>query len=198
MSAHPPPSSEVRSGRLLPSQRTLRFLALAAVLLAIVLAVLFRDKLPDPTTAAYPSLFIISFVSSASVFIPLPGIVAVCFGGTLLTPVLVGLVSGVAEALGETTGYLAGYGGRGIVEQGRWYRRIQPRVQRKAWIVLFIFSSIPNPLFDLVGLAAGAARVPLWQFYGSVWAGKTIKSTLVAYACSLGYDWFRVLSEASS
>ena len=172
-------------------------MALAAVGLAIALAILFRGSLPDPESVAYPGVFILSFVSSASVLIPLPGIVAVCSGGVLLTPLFVGLVSGVGEALGETTGYLAGYSGRGIVEQNRRYQRIQPWMERRGWILLLLFSSIPNPLFDIVGVAAGVARVPVWQFYGSVWAGKTFKSTVVAYGCSLGYDLFRSLSETA-
>ena len=179
--------------RLRPSQRTLRLLALAAALLVVALGVLFRESLPDPDAIGYAGVFVLSLVSSASVLIPLPGIVAVCSGGVLLTPVLVGLVSGVGEALGETTGYLAGYSGRGIVERGKRYQRIQPWMEKRGWIVLFVTSSIPNPLFDVVGVAAGVAQVPLWQFYGSVWAGKTIKSTYVAYLCSLGYDLFRVL-----
>ena len=100
-------------------RRTLRILALAAVALVIALAFLFRDSLPDPESVAYPGLFLLSFVSSASVLIPLPGIVAVCSGGMLLTPLLVGLVAGVGETLGETTGYLAGYSGRGVVPWSR-------------------------------------------------------------------------------
>ena len=179
------------------SQRTLRILALAAVVLAIALAFLFRDSLPDPESVAYPGLFILSFVSSASVLIPLPGIVAVCSGGVLLTPLFVGLVAGVGETLGETTGYLAGYSGRDVVQRSRRYQRIQPWVERRGWILLFLFSSVPNPLFDFVGMAAGAARVPLWQFYGSVWAGKTIKSTYMAYLCFYGYDFFHTLSETA-
>ena len=175
-------------------RRTLRILALAAVALVIALAFLFRDSLPDPESVAYPGLFLLSFVSSASVLVPLPGIVAVCSGGMLLTPLLVGLVAGVGETLGETTGYLAGYSGRGVVPWSRKFQRMRPWVERRGWIFLFLFSSVPNPFFDIVGLAAGVARIPLWQFYGSVLAGKTIKSTVIAYGCSLGYDFFHALS----
>ena len=180
-----------RTTRLRFSQRALRIFALAVVLGVVALIVLLRDSLPDTEAIAYPGVFLLSMVSSAFVFIPIPGIVAVCTGGVLLMPLYVGLVAGVGEALGETTGYLAGYSGRGIAERDRRYRRIQPLMRRRGWLILLIFASIPNPLFDLVGVTAGAARIPLWQFYGAVWVGKSIKSTIVAYGCSHGYEFFR-------
>ena len=196
MSSQPPPTNRKGGKRLRPPQRILRLLALLAALLAVVLVVLVRDSLPSAESAGYPAIFILSFMSSASVLVPLPGIAAVCVGGTVLVPLLVGIISGVGEALGETTGYLAGYSGRAIVEHDRRYQRIQPWMQRRGWLLLFLFSSIPNPLFDVVGLAAGVARIPLWQFYGSVAAGKILKSTVVAYGCRLGYDFFRMLGDA--
>ena len=71
-----------------------------------------------------------------------------------------------------------------MVQQSRIYLRIQPWMQRRGWVVLFLFALAPNPAFDLAGIAAGAARIPLWQFYSSVGAGKTIRAVGLAYACS--------------
>jgi membrane protein YqaA with SNARE-associated domain len=45
---------------------------------------------------------------------------------------------------------------------------------------MFVFSAIPNPVFDVVGVAAGAVRMPLWRFFFSVLAGKILKDIALA------------------
>jgi uncharacterized membrane protein YdjX (TVP38/TMEM64 family) len=108
----------------------------------------------------------------------------------LLTPLIVGLVAGVAEAAGEITGYLAGFSGRGKLSTNRLYKRIQPWMQRRGWITVMVLATIPNPTFDVVGVAAGAAGMPLVRFLGAAWVGKTVKSTYVAYLCAFGLRSF--------
>ena len=176
-------------------ERYLRRLALVVAILIVALIFALRNRLPGPETVAYPAIFLLSLFGSASVVIPVPGILSVCSGGVLLNPLFVGLVAGIAEAAGEITGYLAGFSGRGMLRNNRMYQRIQPWMRRRGWIAIIVFASIPNPLFDVVGVAAGAVRMPLWQFLGAAWVGKTAKSVAVAYGCAFGYDVFRLLSE---
>ncbi|MBI4199810.1 MAG: VTT domain-containing protein [Chloroflexi bacterium] len=173
----------------------LEIAALALVVAVIALAFAVKDHLPDPKAAGYPAIFVITLLGSSSIFIPLPGLVATCAGGAFLIPLVVGLVAGMAEGLGETTGYLAGLSGRRLVQRNRTYQRVAPWVRRRGWMIVFALASFPNPLFDVVGVAAGAARVPYWQFLLAACAGKTIKSTGVAYACAVAYDVFRVLTK---
>jgi uncharacterized membrane protein YdjX (TVP38/TMEM64 family) len=47
------------------------------------------------------------------------------------------------------------------------------------WVILAL-SVIPNPLFDLAGIAAGALKIPLYQFLLVCWLGKTVKTTAFA------------------
>jgi membrane protein DedA with SNARE-associated domain len=62
-------------------------------------------------------------------------------------------------------------------------------MQRRGWIALLLASSVPNPLFDLIGIAAGTLKYPVWRFLAAVWVGKLIKSTTVVYACFYGIEW---------
>ena len=48
---------------------------------------------------------------------------------------------------------------------------------------------MPNPLFDVAGIAAGALRYPLWQFLLVVGSGKMVKFFVFAYACSFSAAW---------
>jgi membrane protein DedA with SNARE-associated domain len=61
-------------------------------------------------------------------------------------------------------------------------------MERHGGITILVLSVIPNPLFDLAGIAAGSLRYPLWRFFLVCWLGKTIKTTLVALAGAWSLD----------
>ena len=166
------------------TQRRKIYQRLGAVVLALAITlaiVLFRDELARFERYGYPGVFLISLLGNATVILPAPSL-AVVFGmGGVLNPFFVGLVAGVGEALGELTGYLAGYGGQAVVKDWGMYERLERWMQRNGSATILTLSAIPNPVFDLAGIAAGALRFPLERFLLSCWVGKTIKTTLFAY-----------------
>lgn len=167
-------------------RRYLPVLALLTVAAIILVAFIFKGRLPeveeDLGAAAYGGVFLIVLLSNASLVVPLPGAAVIAVAGSLLAPFWVGLVSGVASTLGETTGYLLGFSGRGVVENRKFYERAVGLLRRMGWLVLLLLAIIPSPLFDVAGVAAGALRYPLWKFLIFVGIGKTIKSLGLAYA----------------
>ena len=137
----------------------------------------------------YLGVFLINFIGAASMFLPTPAAASVVGGGAILNSylgipafVLVGLVAGLAEALGEFTGYAAGYGGRIIFQERAEYQWLQRWMERRGVLVMFIMSVIPNPFFDIAGAAAGVVRMPLGRFFLAVLAGKIIKDIYMAAA----------------
>jgi uncharacterized membrane protein YdjX (TVP38/TMEM64 family) len=62
------------------------------------------------------------------------------------------------------------------------YDRIKPWVEKYGGWAILILSAIPNPFFDVAGIAAGIAKMPMRTFFISVWIGQLIKMTLFAYA----------------
>ena len=171
------------------NERLLKALSIVLVLALITAAIFLSDRLPNYKSVGYIGVFVLSFVGSASILVPVPGIAAVCAGPVIgLFPLAVGLLASVAEAIGELTGYLIGFSGRSFAENNRLYPRIERWMQRRGGIALLVASSIPNPLFDLVGVAAGTLKYPVWRFLAAVWVGKLIKSTTIAYACFYGYE----------
>jgi membrane protein DedA with SNARE-associated domain len=165
-------------------------LLLAAVILVTAIAFAFFYFDLDITklrTYGYLGVFAISLIGAASIFLPTPSIAAIFGGGVLLdpllgipTPILVGLVAGVGEAIGEFTGYAAGYGGGAAIQDRAFYGVVRSWMDRHGTITMFVFSAIPNPVFDVAGIIAGATRMPWWRFFLAVWAGKTIKDILIA------------------
>ncbi len=177
------------------TESRLRYIALLGVLAIAAAAVLVLSQLGDFTkTAGYPTVFLISLFGNATLILPVPAMLVVCSGGVLLNPLVVGVVGGAGQALGETTGYLAGYSGRGLASKSRFYNRFKPWMERRGWIVVLLFALVPNPLVDIVGMTAGAMHMPFWQYFTFSLIGKTIRSVGVAFACSLGYDFYLLSS----
>ena len=178
-------------------EKHLRVLVLLVILGAIVTALLLRERFTDVEhtvrTLGYPAIFVISLIGAGGIVVPLPSTAAIFLGGAFLTPIFVGLVAGVAEAMGEITGYALGYTGRGLLENNRLYRRVEGWLHRRGWVAIFVLAVIPNPIFDLIGVAAGVMRFPLLRFFLLAWIGKTIKNVSIAYAGFLGAVWVRDL-----
>ena len=140
-------------------------------------------------TAGYTGIWIAAFLGAALMFIPVGALAAVCVAATPavgLNPLIVGVVAGSAEAVGELTGYAAGVGGKGLLERSRFYPKVHSLMSRYAGLVIFTASVIPNPVFDVMGVAAGSIRYPVRRFVLIVFAGKTIKFTWVGLSCYHG------------
>ena len=158
-------------------------------LIVTALVLCFAGELVDLRGYGYAGVFVISLLGNATVIFPVPSLAVVFASGSVLNPVLVGLVAGVAEPLGELTGYMAGYGGGAIAQDRESYQRVKDFVTRRGFLTIFVLSAIPNPLFDLAGIAAGAARFPIAKFLAACWLGKTVKALLVAFLGLLSINW---------
>jgi len=139
----------------------------------------------------YPGVFLVNLVGSASLILPVPGAAAACVAstpGSGLNPLAVGMLAGMAQALGETTGYLAGKSGQSIAMRSPHYRRVHGWMVKAGVPVLFLFALIPNPFFDLAGLAAGGLGYPYRRFLAVVLSGKIIRSIAISYVCYSGVE----------
>jgi uncharacterized membrane protein YdjX (TVP38/TMEM64 family) len=154
-----------------------------------VLIVAFQDRLRGLSHLAYLGAFLAMLVGNATVILPVPGLAIVFALGATLNPLLVGLAAGPGAALGEMTGYLAGYGGSAVADDLKVYRTIERWMERYGVVVIAVLAAIPNPLFDVAGMVAGVMRVRWWHFLLAAWVGKTIQAVVVAYAGALSWGW---------
>lgn len=169
----------------------------AAVLVGVILFALailrYWEEVAQLEKYGYLGAFVISLLSSATVIVPVPGIAVVfALGGVVKYPWLLGLLVGMAEPLGELVGYLAGTGGRMMVQSNPspMYRRMEGWMKRRGGWVLFFFAAFPNPFFDIAGAIAGVLRYPLWKFLLVCWAGKTVKGLTIALGGAWGMKFF--------
>jgi membrane protein YqaA with SNARE-associated domain len=146
----------------------------------------------DVRDAGYTGAFIVNLVGSAAVVVPVPGLFAVCAAATPefgLNFLLLALAGAAGSTIGELSGYLAGYGSQGVAQRSKYYQRIHDYVVKRGGFALFVFAAIPNPLFDIGGIAAGSLGYPVSRFLLWVGIGKFVKFLVFAYACRESISW---------
>ncbi len=176
-----------------PPPPTWRLRAVQALTIVVLLAstgaaLYFRDRIQDLEEYGYVAVFLVALIGDATLVFPLPGLAFIFLMGGVFNPLIVGLVGGIAQALGEMTGYMAGYSGQTWVDGNTVYDHLTCWMQRYGVLPIFILALIPNPVFDLSGIAAGMLRFPVWKFLVSCAAGKVIKSTAFALAGYYGIE----------
>ena len=168
-----------------------RIVALLFALTITVLIFVYRDQLSQLGSYGYLGLFVVSAVGNATVLLPVPSLAATFMAGSLFNPLLAGVVSGAGMAVGEMSGYLAGYGGTAIIEKKdtKAYERLEGWMRRHGSVTIFVLSAIPNPVFDLAGIVAGMLRFPVWRFLVPCFLGKTVKGIVFALAGAQSLQW---------
>lgn len=173
----------------------LRIVALLAVIGITIYIFSIRDRVEEFAQFGYPGIFLIALLANATVLLPAPGVAVIYAMGAIFNPFGVALAAGTGGALGELSGYLAGFSGQGMVERMDVYERIKPWVDKYGGWAILVLSAIPNPFFDAAGIAAGIARMPLHTFLLFTWIGQLIKMLIFAlagnYSVELYTDYFK-------
>ncbi len=136
----------------------------------------------------YLGVFVVSLILNATVIVPVSAMAIIAsMGGAMPFPFLVGVIGGIGAAIGEMTGYIAGRAGRELLAKNKIYIRVEGWVQRWGMMAVFVLSIFPF-LFDIVGIIAGATRMPIWKFLIACLFGRMILYVAVAYIGSALID----------
>lgn len=176
--------------------KPVRWLRLAILLVSLTaisfgLAYLF-EKLLMPIRPAlarfawlgYLGAFGIQFLSNLTVVAPVPVATALMVSlATEFNPFMVALSASLGGTLGELSGYFAGYLGEKIAinEVTPGYAQIRRWMNCYGlWAIAFLAFQPVLP-FDIGGIIAGAARMPLWKFLPALFLGKFPKYLILSY-----------------
>jgi len=169
-----------------------RWLTLVGVIALIMVLFIFRDQVKRLEKYGYLGIFLISIAANATIIIPIPGVAFTTAMGAIFNPAGVAVAAGLGAAIGELSGYLAGFSGQGIVERVALYEKLiawMKSHQNLAYGLIVLLAFIPNPLFDLAGMASGALKIPLWKFLIACSVGKILKMLCFAYAGYYSINW---------
>jgi len=164
-------------------------LALLAVIAITLYVYNIRDHVREFAAYGYPGVFLVALLANATVFLPAPGVAVVFAMGSIFHPLGVALAAGAGGALGELSGYLAGFSGQAVIEDTKIYDRIHPWVVKYGVWAILLLSAVPNPFFDVAGVAAGITKMSLRRFLVACLIGQLIKMSVFAYAGYYSLDW---------
>lgn len=169
---------------LTPERRTTlaRIMALFVVIGLSIFIFTLRDQAEQLAIYGYPGIFVLSFMAYATVLLPAPGVAVVFTMGSIFNPLGVALAAGTGATLGELSGYLAGFSGQAVVERVEVYERLTRWMKKNGSLTVFLLAVIPNPFFDLAGLAAGSLKMPVVRFFIFCWMGEVVKMGIFAFA----------------
>jgi membrane protein YqaA with SNARE-associated domain len=192
-------SASPKGGRFLviKRQQWMHWFKLLAVIVCLIVVSFFlaywfnrlADSLHLPLNRyaflAYLVVFLVAVVANLTVVAPVPIAVSVMITvAQNWNPLLAALAAALGGSIGELSGYYAGYAGRKIAIANDFidFKRVEGWIQRwGAWAIVFLAFQPVIP-FDVGGLIAGAARMPLRKFMPALFAGKLPKYILLAYA----------------
>jgi len=143
-------------------------------------------------TFGYLGVFVVSLVSSASIFLPVPGFLFILAAGAFLNPVVLGLVAGAGSAIGEMTGFGLGRGGSHALKSRdvKWLKRGEKWFRKgRGFLVIFAFAATPLP-DDVTGILAGMFKYEWKKFLLAAFLGKTLLNLLLAFAGLYGSSAF--------
>ncbi len=175
--------------------RRLFALQLAVLVVATGLsisAIPFAPQIHAYTGPAYVALLILSISSGALFMVPGFGWAGIAaFAVALGNPWGPALVGTTGQAIGELVAYLLGATASPWIRGQRHYARIEPWVRRRGLLAIFVIAATPNPVFDLAGAIAGAARLGWWRFFLASWAGRLIKNIGFALLGTQAAGWLQ-------
>lgn len=145
----------------------------------------------------YLVIFGISLVSNLTVVAPVPFAIAIMVAAAKIwNPAIIGFMGAAGGAIGELSGYYAGLLGRKIAlyEEIPGYTRVRRWVDKYGIWAVFLLALQPVIPFDVGGLAAGAAKMPIQKFLPAIFVGKLIKYTAIVYAGHIVFEIFPWMS----
>ena len=150
----------------------------------ILLPLFLKPYFEQHKTLGLFEILIVSFFGSATIFVPTPSILSVGIGGTLYNPFIVALLASVGSSLGESIGYLFGHSSKEVLNLKKHkllYYLNNFIFKKYGTLAVLIFSFIPNPFFDGIGILVGISSYSLKKFVGVVFIGRFFRNLLIAY-----------------
>ena len=140
-----------------------------SIILGIIFAViislpyiLFRTQVQDMYLLGYFGVFLSCLISNASIMLPTSSTIIVVVASSTLNPWICALLGGVGR-LSVT----------GIKEFNNI--KIRDFLTKHEFLTIFVFAFIPLPIFDVIGLACGAAKTNWLKYTLAVTSGKLLK-----------------------
>jgi membrane protein YqaA with SNARE-associated domain len=141
-------------------------------------------------------IFLASLIANATLFlvVPIDAVIILVSSTGIFNPFLVALFAAVGAAIGESTGYFVGKGGRTVVEKkfrGQLDKMedLSKKVSKWGFFFIVLMSFLPFG-FDLISIIAGMLEYDLKKFYPAVFIGRFFRYSILAFAGKTVVEFF--------
>ncbi len=164
----------------------------------LIVIIYFWHYITGLQAYGYLGAFLMALVAGSSIPIPISYIVVTftlgsILSGSILSPILVGVASGVGAGTGGTLVFLFGRGGSRFVPKINHFsldeaassrgvkimNKFMYWAQRRGTLVVFVMSAMFNPMFAPMAITMGALRFRMIKFFAMCVAGNIVKSLII-------------------
>ncbi|UCG54064.1 MAG: VTT domain-containing protein [Dehalococcoidia bacterium] len=173
----------------------LRYVFLFIILIVVSVGLIYLlqylvDSLDLPleryAALSYFIVFLVQVISNLALFPTGPPVATsvMIIAATQWNPILVALSASIGGTIGELSGYYVGYLGRKspLITNTRFYEMVNRWMDKYGVWTITLLAFQPVIPFDVGGIAAGTAKMPLRKFLPALWIGKFPKYILICYA----------------
>lgn len=175
-----PQKGQIARRRDVGAARLYDFLSVLILVAFSITAFAMNGFVKEHAPETYLGVFLVCFIANSTVLLPAPSILVVLQYSMILNPVVVAICGALGASLGEMVGFMTGVHGRHFVS-GKLIRKIEDHFPSHPYIFVLVFSALPLPLFDVVGMMAGAIRLNKFKFYLICLAGKLFKMLMFVW-----------------
>lgn len=142
----------------------------------------FNLPLNEFDILTYAIVFVTSLISNMTIIAPVPFAISIMIAAAQhWNPITVAFAAALGGTIGELSGYYAGYLGKKIAipESLIGYHKLETWINKNGFWAILILGFQPIIPFDLGGLIAGAAKMPLHKFFPALFLGKFPKYVIM-------------------
>lgn len=147
----------------------------------IIFLVLFPFDKDSFEKLGYLGIFISNTLSSATVLIPAPGILTTIYSTKYYNPFAIAIISSFSYVLGDFVSYIFGFGLENHMNKSKMFKKIEKLFNIHPFLFTFFWSSIPNPIFDVIGILAGASSFSIKKYFIAVTLGRIVRGFIITY-----------------
>ncbi|MFH1663786.1 MAG: VTT domain-containing protein [archaeon] len=132
-------------------------------------------------------IFVASLIANATLFlvVPIDAVILLIASTKIFNPFLLAFFAALGAAIGESTGYFVGRGGRSVVEK-KYHNQldkvddIAKKLSQWGFGFIVLMSFVPFA-FDLISIIAGMLEYDLKKFYPAVFVGRFFRYSIIAF-----------------
>lgn len=167
-------ADEKNKKRPISLKKTSDLITIAILLGFSLFACLMNGFVKEHASVSCIGVLLVCFVANSTVLLPAPSILVVLEYSLIINPIAVAVCGAIGASLGEMVGFLTGLKGRTLINS-KTIQKLEEKFPKHPYIFIFAFSALPLPLFDVIGVLSGAARVNIIKFYLICVSGKLVK-----------------------